>query len=480
MPNGREIRGHHDRWLPTNSNQFGEHIARRAEQYFDLKADNYARLERFPSHKSFHATSIGHIWDALLKRECQAGDRVKAGGVVLCEWLPLSPGRYYTRDAMRAREMAGHWYDEQVQEFRPSGKASMLSGGIGSLRVRALPAVAQTHALLNAVSTEYSHTGMPVRLPLQLFNRVVDEIRRFGSVKADISGTVSTISVRDTPFEHDPRVPAAVIEVDELSKVRATERDKRVSATVAITFAPLQAIDARNLERDALFRPQGGRKYSYASFPINGRDDGLVDACRWLEDYVIRQSDGIPNAIVCDFDDTQIWFDTEIKLPLSSVKAGLYSLRQLSREAKSVFMSYRTADLGGRISADVGRVFDFLKYQSGIDKVFWDKRSLRAGEGWEPALRDNIAASSAVLAFIGPNWERQRQADGIDYVIRELQWATEFRKPILPIMIEGRQIGSVNFPPDLEHIRGVQHCLLDHANFDRTTAQLSNFLAAIR
>jgi hypothetical protein len=57
------------------------------------------------------------------------------------EWIPTSPGQYFTDEAVEMRRNAMDRSKEYIQpdqkfiEFRPNEKAGMIRGGLGSLRI---------------------------------------------------------------------------------------------------------------------------------------------------------------------------------------------------------------------------------------------------------------------------------------------------------------------------------------------------------
>jgi len=83
---------------------------------------------------------------------------------------------------------------------------------------------------------------------------------------------------------------------------------------------------------------------------------------------------------------------------------------------------------------------------------------------------------------MGPNWSRESGAaaspdDRVDWVHKELRWALEARKPLLPIMIAGQRMDQLTLPGDLTPIKQLQSCTLDNLEFDRSMAEVQQFLS---
>jgi hypothetical protein len=263
-----------------------------------------------------------------------------------------------------------------------------------------------------------------------------------------------------------------------------------LTVTAAIAFGGMSGRQLTFLGREEHLRNR--LAYSFASFNAREGDAAIVRMCEWLDGYIERHAaaDMGEPFIICDFDDARKWFDRQIVAPLSGMQAGLYASRTLSAAVAGnkarIFLSYRSTDAGGNIDAHVGRVFEFLKYQSDVDGIFWDKRSLRSGTVWSDALREGIRNASAIIAFIGPEWEQtsaataSADADSVDWVHNELRWALEFRCPILPVMVGGRRLNAVRFPFDLAALTRLQSCDLDHVEFDRFKSELLTFLRSLR
>lgn len=108
-----------------------------------------------------------------------------------------------------------------------------------------------------------------------------------------------------------------------------------------------------------------------------------------------------------------------------------------------VFVSYRRADS----AAWAGRLSDHLSMRFGGDLVFQDVEDLAPGTDWQAAISDEIAATEAFLAVIGPQWlelsdDQGRHRIGLDDdVLRgEIQLALEQDRTVIPVLVGGAQM----------------------------------------
>jgi hypothetical protein len=109
------------------------------------------------------------------------GRRIRVKDFTLLEWIPLSPGRYFTDAAAKKRDAAKSFYARVNREFLPLGKLEMILGGVGSLRLGSRSAGRDAVHVVGLSSSGASHEGIPAVLNEQdhyaLINAVA-EIRR--------------------------------------------------------------------------------------------------------------------------------------------------------------------------------------------------------------------------------------------------------------------------------------------------------------
>jgi 4a-hydroxytetrahydrobiopterin dehydratase len=108
------------------------------------------------------------------------------------------------------------------------------------------------------------------------------------------------------------------------------------------------------------------------------------------------------------------------------------------RMAQRVFLSYRRSD--SAIQAPALKIVLEQKLPDVL--VFVDTESINPSELWPKRLSGAIAASSAVVALIGPNWRfaadgTDRFADAKDWVLLELAYALEHKvDAIVPVFLD--------------------------------------------
>jgi hypothetical protein len=114
-------------------------------------------------------------------------------------------------------------------------------------------------------------------------------------------------------------------------------------------------------------------------------------------------------------------------------------------KARPIFLSYRRTDS----AAETGRLYSALRDRFGPKSVFMDSASTAWGESWPEVVESAVAGADFVVAVIGPGWlvaqdewgfRRIDQPD--DWVRRELEFALEERKAVLPLLV-----GEMRMPP---------------------------------
>src|ERR1700687_5226333 len=75
------------------------------------------------------------FWTDALSAKHFPGAYILLDNFHLTEWLPFAPGRYFTIDAGGQRQLAANHVAHDRDEYTPEGKASMVRGGIGAIRL---------------------------------------------------------------------------------------------------------------------------------------------------------------------------------------------------------------------------------------------------------------------------------------------------------------------------------------------------------
>jgi hypothetical protein len=216
----------------------------------------------------------------------------------LFEWFPLTPGTFHTARAAQQRRAAletltptGEERGEQVY-FNPLGKASMLRGGVGAVRLRPRMVAGAPHYFMSAASGGVCHEGFPVLVPRRFYGPFKARLLAQGVVPATLSGEMRYLPDEALPafFEGRREVPRLYLHVDQMDLLPAPRSDVTSTlVSVAAAFA-------------GTFAGQEGVYATYASFdPAN--PDELERIARWLEETYVGA--GHAGVMVTDFDEVR-------------------------------------------------------------------------------------------------------------------------------------------------------------------------------
>lgn len=117
----------------------------------------------------------------------------------------------------------------------------------------------------------------------------------------------------------------------------------------------------------------------------------------------------------------------------------------------SVFINYRRADSASWAQ----KLFGHLSMRYGKDLIFEDVESLRPGEKWMDAIREEIQRCDVFLVLIGPSWlepiddQGLRRIDNNEDVLRvEVGEALNAHCAIIPVLVGGTNMPSKEELPD--------------------------------
>lgn len=199
----------------------------------------------------------GEFWRDVLSGRLRAGSAVILKDVSLVEWMPRSPGLYFTPQAEEARSAAAHFIervdsrgseiryalsadDDKVTVYNPYGKMRMLQGGVGTVRLK--PRVIQSLGdawFMSATSSGAVHRGVPLAVPDHLYQRHIPAIADLGALRCDIRARLRFIP------EELSRIYAAAVDVPQLylevSDLRAhptqvRDAEDRLRVSIAVGF----------------------------------------------------------------------------------------------------------------------------------------------------------------------------------------------------------------------------------------------------
>jgi len=141
---------------------------------------------------------------------------------------------------------------------------------------------------------------------------------------------------------------------------------------------------------------------------------------------------------------------------------------------RAVFVSYRSADLqhGAR------QLCHELSAWFGPGEIVLDSQTFAAGVEWLPQIRSGVAASSIIVAAIGPEWIasflKAAPVSRLDFVIEELELARRIGIPILPVLFNGVSPADLEkLPSNIGWIKEIHSLALDLSASSSMSAVLS-------
>jgi len=324
--------------------------------------DDQSRLAHYPMVNHFNApqgdgsqkiTSNEDAWRLFTSEQLYDTRRVTLEHFHLFEWFPLSPGKFHTAEARQNREISYEYMfhtREGVAYFDPEGKASMLRGGVGAVRLRPRLVAGEPHYFMTASSNGVCHEGFPALIPRRFFGEVKPRLLAEGAAPVTLSGEMRYV-MEELPsiFAGHRDIPTLFLLVDELTLQPAPRSEvTHFAVSPAISFA-------------GEFQGREGLYAAYCTFdPASAQ--GLEQTVSWLEDYyVAAQHQGV---VVTDFDEVQPRFPGAV-FGLPDLMAGKLSQKRVTdflraqgaptEDADRFFLIYKEINTqgGAYIAGDV-------------------------------------------------------------------------------------------------------------------------------
>lgn len=250
------------------------------------------------------------IWDNIIKEKIIPGQYVKLRNFLLTLWLPRAPGLFHTERALEYRRMASDFIiqDPEVRPkgfgsgyrvYDPYGKANLLRGGVGCIRLKE-KTVNQTDVwFASASSSNVAHEGFPVAVPTDLLARYATDIHQKGFLSCNLVGKLKSVPRELSElYRMNIGVPQVYLFVEDLEYTPAlpAQSSEDIRVTGAILFQS-------NYEgRDSIYQ-------TFTSFSP-GRPGSLEESVRWLqEDYVEGKFSG---RVLTDFDERVRRFENTV------------------------------------------------------------------------------------------------------------------------------------------------------------------------
>ena len=242
--------------------------------------------------KEFHYKSDEQLWnDIINKKEIYESQRIFLEEFAILDWVPQSPGLYHTRHAASARRDAENFIIERSNEFvvfDPYGKASMIKGGVGCLRVAIKSIGGHDLKFLCASKSGVAHKGIIVAMFPHTYSKVANLINTSGAVIANIVGEFRYWSHdQKLPFYLEVEVPRTYLLVEDVNVLGQSSRFGKLDVTAAVTFEG-------NVDGDP------GKYFTYAHFDP-ARKESLSECINWMRvNYVEKRYRG---KVLTDFDE---------------------------------------------------------------------------------------------------------------------------------------------------------------------------------
>lgn len=388
-----------------------DEIVSALKDYLDIALFNKAnKIEPNNQPDKTYNTSKSFWTDSITRRDrLYAGQIVKLTNFKLLEWIPSSPGLFYTPEAKRkrdsARESDQRWRREseknfvtsflpqkskKIIELRPDEKKGMIQGGYGSLRVAPKVINHELQYFLNASSTGVSHEGLTVMLKKEHYSLVVEELRKGKIPKVDLVGRLMLLPEEFSPIKmrYHEGIPKYYLEVLEL-KVNGYTSTEDTVVSVAITYAKKEDFIRRN-----------SFSYSFCSFSPNRNNRDLREAVFWLQNYAERYSEEKDPVIIGDFDEEFNHFGN-VEFPISDIAKGKipidklhyfeelfhYQINELIMGDKNVFKNSQIGAVGSNATSS-NNSFQQINYNVPADLDF-DKLHGQLGQ-----LKENLASKA--------------------------------------------------------------------------------------
>ncbi|HEY7164624.1 MAG TPA: toll/interleukin-1 receptor domain-containing protein [Candidatus Binatia bacterium] len=134
-----------------------------------------------------------------------------------------------------------------------------------------------------------------------------------------------------------------------------------------------------------------------------------------------------------------------------------------------VFISYRRQDSAHA----AGRIFDHLAQRLGDDVVFRDVDKIPEGTDYEQYIKSSITRCDILLAVIGERWlavdpqrGTRRLDDPNDLLRRELEYAVQKRRAIIPVLVDAASMPNPDeLPGPLQALTKLQAAHLRDSDF---------------
>ena len=147
---------------------------------------------------------------------------------------------------------------------------------------------------------------------------------------------------------------------------------------------------------------------------------------------------------------------------------------------KKIFISYRRA--GAHMHTN--RLFDELRHQFGISRLFMDVKSIEPGRPYAKYIHEAIASSGVVLVIIGPQWldmsdedGKRRLDDPDDLLLDEVQTSLASGALVMPVRVNGaRSLDKSSLPAGIRQLGDLHDIELTDSHWDIDVERLVSLI----
>jgi hypothetical protein len=191
--------------------------------------------------------------------------------------------------------------------YDPYGKSEMVKGGVGCLRLAQKQIGNESLHFLCATSSGITHKGLLVGLRRDLYEKLIEDIERYGGVSCAIVGQIRYWSCENMLPTYTPRhLPRMYLYAEKLGNVQKVTDPSKFDVTAAVLFRG-------NVEDEE------GTFFVYSHFNPgkHGSLEHTIEQCvDWMEkSYVRGLYDG---KVLTDFDEVVPRFD-DVSFPLKAL-----------------------------------------------------------------------------------------------------------------------------------------------------------------
>src|SRR5579872_631064 len=161
----------------------------------------YPLFEKRPAVPDRTFISTNEIWEAIHLENLRSEMTATLDSFFIFEWFPRSPGLYYTQKGQQARDEAQKHIlkiENGVITYDTFGKACMLDGGIGNIRLKPIASeqLGGDYYLMSASSDGICHKGFPIAIPAHEYRTIIEQITGRGCVVKTVIGKLKFVPDR--------------------------------------------------------------------------------------------------------------------------------------------------------------------------------------------------------------------------------------------------------------------------------------------